>query len=288
MTETPGSIGLVLARPARLLGIEPFFMEFIAGIEETLAERDLSILLHVVPAHDAETETYRRWAARRLVDAVVVVNLVQDDLRPGVLRGLGLPCLLVGTCPDQDYPALGADNVGAERAALAYLFELGHRRVARVTGPAVLLHTQERTVALVEACRALGVEPIVLEGDYSDEAGANLTRRLLALPEPPTAIVYDNDVMAVAGLRAAQGQGVAVPDQLSLIAWDDSTLCRLSSPAMTTMSVDVHEYGVRVARSIFEILDGSPVTERMSPAARLVPRGTTAPARVARPAPASA
>ena len=107
-----------------------------------------------------------------------------------------------------------------------------------------------------------------------------MTRRLLARPEPPTAIIYDNDVMAVAGLRVAQGLGVVVPDQLSLVAWDDSTLCRLSSPAMTTMSVDVHEYGVRVVRSIFEILDGGPVTERWSPTARLTPRGSTARARL--------
>lgn len=280
MTVGYGAVGLVLARPARLLGIEPFFMEFIAGIEETLAERDMSILLHVVPAQDAEVETYRRWAERRLVDAVIVVNFIEGDPRPGVLRELGLPCLLVGTSGEAGFPVVRTDDAGAERAALAHLLGLGHRRIARVSGPTRLLHTQERTAALIEGCHAVGVEVILLEGDYSDESGAQLTRRLLALPEPPTAIVYDNDVMAVAGLRAAQSLGIVVPDQLSLVAWDDSTLCRLSSPAMTTMSVDVHEYGVRVVRSIFELLDGGPVTERWSPTARLTPRGSTARARL--------
>jgi len=277
MTNAAGAVGLVLARPERLLGIEPFFMELIAGIRETLAQRDLSILVQVVPAHDAEVEIYRRWADWRLVDAVVVVNLVQDDQRPAVLRELGLPCLLVAPWAEPGFVTIRSDEAAAERAALAHLLGLGHRRLARVSGPARLEHTQVRTAAMLEECRAVGVEPTILEGDYSDDAGAQLTRRLLALPERPTAIVYDNDVMAVAGLRAAQVLGVAVPDQLSLIAWDDSTLCQLSSPAMTAMSVDVHEYGVRVARSIFEILDGAPVTERWAPAARLVPRGTTAP-----------
>ena len=88
-------------------------------------------------------------------------------------------------------------------------------------------------------------------------------------------------MLAVAGLRAAQDLGFIVPDQLSLVAWDDSTLCRLASPALTTMSVDVHEYGVRVARSVFELLDGVLVQERWSPTARLTPRGTTAAARPA-------
>jgi DNA-binding LacI/PurR family transcriptional regulator len=288
MTVEYGAIGLVLARPARLLGVEPFYMEFIAGIEETLAERDMSILLHVVPAQDAEIETYRRWAARRLVDAVIVVNFVEDDQRPGVLRELGLPCLLAGTSGETGFPAVRSDDAGAERAALTHLLGLGHRRIARVSGPTRLLHTQVRTVALIEECRSVGVEPILLEGDYSDESGARLTRSLLALPEPPTAIVYDNDVMAVAGLRAAQDLGVVVPDQLSLVAWDDSTMCRLSSPAMTTMSVDVHEYGVRVVRSVFEILDGGPVTERWSPTARLTPRGSTARARLTELSPLTA
>jgi len=282
MTVGYGAVGLVLARPARLLGIEPFFMEFIAGIEETLAERDMSILLHVVPAQDAEVETYRRWAERRLVDAVIVVNFIEGDPRPGVLRELGLPCLLVGTSGEAGFPVVRTDDAGAERAALAHLLGLGHRRIARVSGPARLEHTRERTAAMRAACRAVGVEPILLEGDYSDGAGTELTGQLLALDERPTAIVYDNDVMAVAGLRAAQGLGVVVPDELSLVAWDDSTLCRLASPALTTMSVDVHEYGMRVARSVFDILDGVPVTERRVPAALLMVRGTTAPAAGAR------
>ncbi|HEY8721314.1 LacI family DNA-binding transcriptional regulator [Pengzhenrongella sp.] len=276
MTEGLGAVGLVLARPARLLAVEPFFMEFITGIEETLAERDLSILLHVVPEQDAEVETYRRWADRRLVDAVIVVNLTVDDPRPAVLRELGLPSLLVGVSGPSDVPAVRTDNEGAARAALTHLLELGHRRIARVSGPAQLLHTRLRTAALLEGGAAVGLEPVTLEGDYSDDAGVELTRWLLARPAPPTVIIYDNDVMAVAGLRTALGLGVAVPDELSLLAWDDSVLCRLTSPALTTISVDVHEFGVRVARSILELLDGAPVAERWSPSALLMPRGTTA------------
>ena len=136
-----------------------------------------------------------------------------------------------------------------------------------------------RPAALLSGCAEAGVEPVIVEGDYSEEAGVKLTTALLSLPEPPTAILYDNDVMAVAGLAAAVSLGVAVPVQLSLVAWDDSTLCRLASPALTTMSVDVHQFGVAVAESVLEHIDGVPVTPRWSPTAHYVPRGTTAPAR---------
>ncbi|MDT7783606.1 MAG: hypothetical protein QOF58_2025 [Pseudonocardiales bacterium] len=268
------AIGLVLARPARLLGVEPFFMEFIAGIEERLAERDLSVLLHVVADHEAEIAAYRRWSSRGLVDATVVVNPVVDDPRPAVLVQLGLPAVVVGD--DPDLPAVRTDHAGPVAEALQHLLELGHRRIARVTGPSALQHTRARTAALLSGCAEAGVEPVIVEGDYSEEAGAKLTTALLSRAEPPTAILYDNDVMAVAGLAAATALGVAVPARLSLVAWDDSTLCRLASPALTTMSVDVHQFGVSVAESVLELVDGVPVTPRWSPTAHYVPRGTTA------------
>jgi DNA-binding LacI/PurR family transcriptional regulator len=273
-----GAIGLVLARPPRLLGTEPFFMEFIAGIEQHLADWDLSLLLHVVSTQDGELAAYRRWAAHRMVEATVVVNLVKDDPRPALLRSLDMPAVLVGE-PEDDhgFPAVRTDNAGPVREAVKVLLDLGHRRIARVTGPEQLLHTRARTEALVAGCRAAGIEPLIAEGDYSEESGAKRTTELLSAGEPPTAILYDNDVMALAGLGAAKEIGLRVPDQLSIIAWDDSTLCRLATPSLTTMSVDVHQYGVSVAESVLELVDGNPVTERWSPAAKCVLRASTAP-----------
>jgi DNA-binding LacI/PurR family transcriptional regulator len=279
-------VGLVLARPARLLGVEPFFMELIGGMEECLAARDMPVLLHVVATLEAECATYRRWARSGLVEAVTVVNQVTDDPRPALLRELGIPFVLVGSGgPDDCAPCVRTEDTGPVRDALSHLLELGHRHIARISGPTELLHTQARTRALLDGCRAVGLDPQLVAGDYSEESGARLTTRLLQSGTPPTAILYDNDVMAVAGLAAARELGVTVPDRLSLIAWDDSTLCWLSSPALTAMSVDVHQLGVLVAETVLELVDGAPITSRWAPAARYSPRGTTAPCRFS-PAPA--
>ncbi|MEJ3747249.1 substrate-binding domain-containing protein [Actinomycetes bacterium KLBMP 9797] len=268
------AVGLVLARPPRLLGAEPFFMEFIAGIEERLAERGQSILLHVVTTQAAEIAAYRRWAENRIVDAVVLVNRAVDDDRPAVLRELGLRAVVAGE-PAGDAPAVRTDDAGAVRAALAHLVALGHRRIARVSGPDSLLHTRSRTEALVAGARAAGIDPVVVEGDYSEESGAKLTALLLDRPDPPTAIIYDNDLMAVAGLNTAKELGLDVPRQLSLIAWDDSSLCRLASPPLTTMSLDVHRFGQLVAESVLDLTDDAPVPDRWCPTATLIPRATT-------------
>ncbi|NRN66934.1 HTH-type transcriptional repressor CytR [Kibdelosporangium sp. 4NS15] len=275
--ESTGAIGLVLARPARLLGVEPFFMEFIAGIEERLADRELSVLLHVVATQEAEIAAYRRWAQRGLVDATIVVNRSVDDKRPAVLTELGLPAVLVGAADEAGLPAVRTDDAGPVLEALRRLVKLGHRRIARVTGPSTLLHTRARTAAQLDGCRSAGIKPIVVEGDYSEESGAKHTAELLSRAEPPTAILYDNDVMAVAGLAVAADMGVRVPDQLSLIAWDDSTLCRVASPPLSVMSVDVHQFGITVAESVLERIDGVAVAQRWSPPARYIARETTAP-----------
>ncbi|MEU4896095.1 substrate-binding domain-containing protein [Streptomyces sp. NPDC044780] len=272
----PGALGLVLARSTRLLGVEPFFMEFITGMEERLVTRDMSVLLHVVPTYEEEIAAYRRWTEGGLVDAVAVVNLIEGDRRPAVLRELGLPAVLVGTWRDDPgVPAVRTDDRGPVRDAMARLAELGHRVIARVAGPRSLLHTQARNAAQEEECREAGIEAVVVEGDYTAESGARLTAELLKRNPRPTAILYDNDVMAVAGLATAKELGLDVPADLSLIAWDDSTLCRLASPPLTTMTVDVHRYGVLVAEAALDHIDGRPATERWSPTAHFVQRGTT-------------
>jgi DNA-binding LacI/PurR family transcriptional regulator len=272
------AVGLVLARPARMLGLEPFFMELIAGIEEVLGTDGRSLLLHVVPDHDAEIRAYRRWDEGHLVDAVVVVNVAVEDPRLEVLASLDLPVVVVGgPSPDLPFANVWIDNAQAMRDAVAQLVGLGHRRLARVSGPASLAHTQARTDAFVEECARLGAQGVVVEGDYGEDSGKRATRALLGRGAPPSAIVFDNDVMAVAGLGVAAEMGVPVPQTLSLLAWDDSPLCRLSNPALSAMSLDVHAMGVQVADCVLNVLAAGPVRSYTAPLPRLVTRGTTAP-----------
>lgn len=280
MTQGSDAIGLVLARPARMLGLEPFFMELIAGIEETLSTDGRSLLLHVVPDHDAEIRAYRRWGEGAMVDAVVLVNIVQDDPRLAVLRELAIPTVVVGG-PERALPGMAhvwIDNGQAMRDAVGYLVGLGHTTVGRVSGPAALTHTQVRTAAFLEECDALGARGVVVEGDYGEESGTRSTRALLGRGNgnAPSAIVYDNDVMAVAGIGVAHELGLAVPGDVSLLAWDDSALCRLAHPPLSAMSLDVHAMGVQVADCVLNLLaSGHPATST-APLPRLVARGSTA------------
>ena len=147
-----------------------------------------------------------------------------------------------------------------ERAAVVelvrYLAALGHERIARVAGVVGFVHSATRTEAFEEAARDLGLSARVVPTDYSPESGARATRELLTDPEPPTAIAFDSDVLAVAGAGAAQQMGVSVPDELSIVAWDDSLLCQVVHPPITTLTRDIAEFGALGTRQLLALIDG--------------------------------
>ncbi|MGI5118617.1 LacI family DNA-binding transcriptional regulator [Marinactinospora thermotolerans] len=274
-----GAIGLIVDRPAQVLGVEPFFMQLISGVQSELALSGTALLFQVCEDIETEIATYRRWSAERRVDGVLLLDLRVDDVRVSAVTELGLPAIVVGGPEGAGGLAcLYSDDGAAMREVVQYLRALGHRRIVRVAGPAEFAHTASRSAAFVAAAEEFGVETAeIVHTDYTGEGGTTATRRLLAARERPTALVYDNDLMAVAGLGVAQEMGVAVPADLSVVAWDDSVLCRLVRPALTAVGRDVAEHGRRAARMIIEAVAGRRVADQATPAAEFVPRGSTGP-----------
>lgn len=274
------SVGLVIARTADTLGVEPFYMRFIAGLERELSEERVALLLQVVEDHDAAIEAIRQAWAERRIDGVVVTDLWTEDARVPVVTGLRIPAVLTG--PPREGTAgarLGTvwkDDAAAVDATVDYLVALGHRRIARVAGLPALEHTQVRVAAFRAAMSRQGLaEPAIIETDYSAEEGAQATRTLLSRRDRPTAILFDNDVMAVAALNVAQEMGIGVPGELSIVAGDDSQLCVLVRPALTALSWDIQAYGRDTARVLLEMIDGGPERSFQQNPARLVVRGST-------------
>lgn len=280
MTPPSDVIGLVLARPARMLGIEPFFAELIAGLEERLSVEGRSLLLHVVADQDAEMAVYRRWSTGLMVEAVIVVNLHNDDMRIPLLRELGIPAVAIGG-PASGMPIsnMWVNDAETVASAVAYLARLGHDDIARVCGPRLLHHTHVRDEAFANECEQRAVHATVIAGDYSEESGRTCTRALLDRPRPPTAVIYDNDIMALAGLAVAAELGLSVPAELSIIAWDDSTICRLSNPSLSAMTLDVHDMGTQTAEALFSTLADGPPTVYQIPQPQMSVRESTAPPR---------
>ncbi|WP_437509064.1 LacI family DNA-binding transcriptional regulator [Sorangium sp. So ce1099] len=274
-----GAVGLVIDRPAHTLGIEPFFMQLISGIEAELAEKAEALLLKVTEDRQAEVDTYRRWWAERRVDGVILVDLCDGDPRVKLIEELRLPAVVIGGPAGKgQLSGVWSDDASAMRAVVDYLAALGHRSIARVAGPAEFLHTAIRTKAFNAAARQRRLDRVVtVHADYTGEAGGQATRRLLAGAAPPTAIVYDNDVMAVAALAVAQEMRVPVPERLSIVAWDDSALCQLVHPALTAVRRNIAEHGARAAALLLRLVAGEPIADAECSAPTLATRGSTAP-----------
>jgi DNA-binding LacI/PurR family transcriptional regulator len=277
-------VGLTLRRPARTLALEPFFMELVSGLEAELSTRSYALLLQMVADQDEEIACYRRWLAEHRVDGVLVCDVLPDDRRVSDLAALGLPAVVIG--PPQAsgaLPSVWSDDAASLVEAVRYLAALGHRRIARVGGIAGLAHTVIRTDAFTAACAALGLAgAVTVPTDYTGEAGAAATRELLAGSPRPTALIFDNDIMAIAGLTVAQDLGLRVPADLSVVAWDDSPVCELVHPPLTALTRDIRGYGAHAARVLLAALAGEPVASQQAAPAQLTPRGSTGPAALAR------
>jgi DNA-binding LacI/PurR family transcriptional regulator len=284
-----GAFGLIIDRPARTLGAEPFFMQLISGIQAELSIDHTALLFTMAEDQDAEVALYRSWWAQRRVDGVFLVDLQIDDRRVALLEELHMPAVVIGTPAGAgSLPAVWQDDAAATRTVVEYLAAAGHRRVARVTGITRFWHTKIRTDAFAVAARSVGIDPLLMEADYTAENGALATRRLLQDSDPPTAILYDNDLMAVSGLGAAQQAGLSVPDDLSIVAWDDSPLCEFVHPPLTALTRDVAAYGAHAARALAQVADGAAVRHFEEARPVLTIRGSTgmAPGAPERPAPA--
>ncbi|MBT8228217.1 MAG: LacI family DNA-binding transcriptional regulator [Dactylosporangium sp.] len=273
------AVGLPLCRPARTLGSEPFFMELVSGLESELSTQSYALTMQVVADVKAEIALYRRWWAERRVDGVILVDLHVDDPRVPVVEELRLPAVVVG-----DPRGVGglagvwSDDAGALAETVEYLVALGHHRIARVTGLPDLLHTRIRDDAFTDICRRRGlVEATIHPADYTGEESSRITRRMLSSRCRPTAVVYDNDIMAVAGLAVAQEMGIRVPTDLSIIAWDDSSLCQLVHPSLTAVSRDIARYGAHAAQQLLAAIAGHRIENFQDVTPRLTPRGSTAP-----------
>ncbi|MFD3515963.1 LacI family DNA-binding transcriptional regulator [Streptomyces sp. NPDC058657] len=272
-------IGLAVNRPARLLGLEPFYMEFVSGIESELTKRSCSLLLRVVRDLDEEIGLYQEWWRGSTIGGAVLVDFHEEDPRIGPLRALGLPAVAVGhPSLTGGFPSVWTDDAAAAGSAVRYLAALGHRRIARVGGPAGLGHSRIRAVAFERTMAELGLDGSrQVSTGFAGEEGARATRGLLMAQDRPTAIVYDNDIMAVAGAAVAAEMGLVVPHDVSLLAWDDSQLCRLTHPPLSALSHDVHRFGAQVARTLFGVIGGTHQGSLQVPTPSLTPRGSTGP-----------
>ena len=257
---------------------EMFFSQVLAGVEDEVASAGHTVLTLAAASVVEEMEIYRRWAADGAVQAVVMRDLRQDDPRPELLDELRLGYVLLGDVTQEGpQAAVLVDNASSMRAVLQQLRDLGHERIAHLGGPPELLHSRLRREAYLASVTDAEEVALTAEGDYSGEEGAEALDAFLRADPRPTAIVCDNDAMAIGALGAAAELGISVPEELSVIGWEDSMACQLHDPPVAVLGHSLRLTGSLAGRALQALVADPPRQERMlRPTPVLLARGTLA------------
>lgn len=280
-----GSVGLVLARDAAELAEDGFYLPFIAGMQRVLFEHGYTLTFQVVPSLADECEVYRSWAAQERVDGVIVVDIRLQDPRIDLLTTLGTPSVLVGArehvaARAPNIAVVWADDDGPMTQAVTALTELGHRRIGHICGPAELTHTARRAEAFTSTLRDRALTaPAPAHTNYSTAAGTRAAAALRARSQV-TALICDNDRLAVGALQYARQTGLRVPAELSIVSWEDSALCAATTPALAALRREPFALGEQAADTLLAEIIDHVVTVIDVPPATLIRRESIGPPEV--------
>jgi LacI family transcriptional regulator len=273
-----GLVGVTLPR------VQPsFFSAILAAIAEALDEQDSRVVLCPTQhEHEREVSLLDRLMHGTTDGAVLVLpEETNEELRVLLHHGYRFVVVDPHAPVDERIPAVSAANSAGATQATQHLLALGHRRIGVITGPAGWLASTERRRGYHAALAAAGVMPdpaLAVESNFLLSGGVQAAAQLLDRPAPPTAIFAFNDNLAIGAMQAAHARGLRVPQDLSIVGFDDTIEASIVTPALTTVRQPLAEMG-RMAVSLLGRLFENQRFEALHVelATRLVARNSTAP-----------
>nr|WP_230979124.1 DNA-binding transcriptional regulator CytR [Intestinirhabdus alba] len=243
---------------------DPFFSEIIRGIEVTAAKHGYLVLIGDCAHQNQQEKTFINLIIARQIDGMVLLSS-RLPFDASVEEQRNLPPMVMSNefAPGLQLPTVHIDNLTAAFNAMNYLLELGHRRIGCIAGPEEMPLCHYRLQGYVQALRRSGfsVDPhYIARGDFTFEAGGNALMQLLELPQPPTAIFCHSDVMALGALSCAKRQGLKVPDDLSIVGFDNIALAEFCDPPLTTVAQPRFEIGREAMLLLLDQMRGQNVT----------------------------
>jgi LacI family transcriptional regulator len=262
----------------------PWAVEILRGVEEWGAGHGTAVAVSSVRHGNARPASWTSALASHDTDGVILVTseLTQPQLQQ--LRSGGIPLVVVDPVnpPPAELASVGATNWAGGLAATEHLLSLGHRRIGAITGPEEYLCSRARIDGYRSALERAGIafDPgLVRHGDFQHEGGFIRGGELLGLPGRPTAIFAGSDQQALGVYEAARQRGLRIPQDLSVVGFDDLPVARWVSPPLTTVRQPLAEMGRAAAQMLGELIEGTPLrSRRVELSTELVTRESTGPA----------
>lgn len=260
----------------------PWSMEIIRGVENIARENEMSVVLTESGSRHAPGPEWIAGALRRRPAGVVLVFSDLDPDHKQQLRSRDIPFVIIDPAgdPTPDVPSVGSANWSGGLAAIRHLIELGHSRIAMITGPEDMMCSLARLDGYRSAMNSAGipVDPTLIRfGDFHVEGGRSVAHEMLDRPDRPTAIFAGSDLQAVGVLEAARSLGITVPSELSVVGYDDVPVSQWSSPRLTTVHQPLIKMAEEASRLVLRLRRGEQRSgTRMDLATHLVVRDSTA------------
>lgn len=252
------TIGLLL--PALNLRFsDPFFSEFLSAIVEQAKAAGFDLLVTTHTSADDEAETYLQYIRSRRVDGFILVRMARHDSRVKLLQEHNYPFVAFGrTEAPSDFPFVDEDSELGIRLIVDHLIALGHRRIGAIMEPAELSKSWFRMQGFINGLKANGIDydqSLVREGGFRQRSGRLLGAQLLDMPDPPTAIVAGNDLIALGAMNAAHERGLVVGQDVSITGFDDIALAAYINPPLTTLHQPVHKIGTQICDMLIKLIN---------------------------------
>jgi LacI family repressor for deo operon, udp, cdd, tsx, nupC, and nupG len=276
VTRRTHTIGVVVSTITDL-----FFAEVIHAIEETALDYGYGVILANSGGEPQRELKAIRTVRERRVDGIILVSGCSSREDLCAEKGIDIPIVIINNVHQEHIGcSVEVDNLGGATEATQHLLALGHRRIAHIAGPRREWDSIERQSGYEQALRARGLplDPtLTVQGDNRPEGGIEAMRRLLALPTPPTAVFCYNDATALGAMRAARSAGLRIPQDLSIVGFDDIELAPYLEPPLTTIAQPKREMGEKAVQMILDLLAGDQAVQDCVLPSRLVVRGSTTP-----------
>ena len=287
-TDTPAPrinhIGIVIPPPIRYGAANPYFSRVIQGVVDEARRHGFRQTVMTSTCADfigPTSDTDPRLSAQ--VAGIVALALSETDYAAAHDAQRFVPVVAIDSAHNEDaIPNFICDNEFGSRLATEHLLRLGHRRIACISGSMPSQVTTERLAGYRKALVTAGIAfdaSLVITGDYEFESGYSAASRLFLPANPPTAVICNNDVMAFGAYRRLQELGKRIPDDVSLVGFDDVITASYITPGLTTIAVPKEDLGWMAIQALLAAIAGQPFpTQRILPVS-LVVRQSTAPPR---------
>jgi DNA-binding LacI/PurR family transcriptional regulator len=261
----------------------PWAVEIIRGVERVAREERLTVVLSECGAALTPRQEWLEGVLSRKPDGVILVFSDLDPAQRRQLQSRNIPCVVIDATgePTSELPAIGSQNWSGGFAATRHLVELGHRRIGVIGGPPRVWCSRAR----VDGYRAvlegadIEVDPALIRyGDFHVDSGYEQGLELLRLRNRPTAVFAGSDLQALGLYRAARELGLRIPEDLSVVGYDDLPVARWIGPMLTTIRQPLIDMADQATRLVLSLARGEhPPSTRIDLATSLVVRGSTAP-----------